>query len=67
MLQRIEYGCEGKAYQSRQVNEHRIDTEDCMKMSALTSTILDGTDYIIESTITGSTPKDLSNYEIKTE
>ena len=45
MLQRIEYGCEGKAYQSRQVNEHRIDTEECMKMSKLTRSILDGTDY----------------------
>lgn len=45
MLQRIEYGCEGKAYQSRQLNEHRIDIEDCLKMSKLTRTILDGTDY----------------------
>ena len=45
MLQRIEYGCEGKAYQSRQINENRIDTEDCMKMSYLTRTILDGADY----------------------
>ena len=45
LLQRIEYGCEGKAYQSRGVNEHRIDTEDCMRMSKLTHTILDGTDY----------------------
>ena len=45
MLQRIEYGCEGKAYQSRQINEHRIDEEDCLKMSKLTRTILDGTDY----------------------
>ena len=45
MLQRIEYGCEGKAYQNRQLNEHRIDTEDCMRMSKLTRTILDGTDY----------------------
>ena len=45
MLQRIEYGCEGKAYQSRQINEHRIDTENCMRMSKLTRTILDGTDY----------------------
>lgn len=45
MLQRIEYGCEGKAYQSRQINEHRIDMEDCMRMSKLTRTILDGTDY----------------------
>ena len=45
MLQRIEYGCEGKSYQSRQINEHRIDTEDCKKMSKLTQTILCGTDY----------------------
>lgn len=45
LLQRIEYGCEGKAYRTRTVNEHRIDTEDIMKMSKLTRTILDGTDY----------------------
>ncbi len=45
MLQRIEYGCEGKAYKSRQLNEHRIDTEDCLQMSKLTRTILDGTNY----------------------
>ncbi len=45
LFQRIEYGCEGKAYQSRGLNEHRIDTEDCMRMSKLTRTILDGTDY----------------------
>ncbi len=45
LLQRIEYGCEGKAYQSRSENEHRIDTEDVMRMSKLTQTILDGTDY----------------------
>ena len=45
LLQRIEYGCEGKAYHSRMQNEHRIDTEDCMKMSVLTRTVLDGTDY----------------------
>lgn len=45
MLLRIEYGCEGKAYQSRQVNEHRINTEDCMKMSILTRKILEGTEY----------------------
>lgn len=45
LLQRIEYGCEGKGYASRQINEHRIDTEDCMCMSRLTRTILDGTDY----------------------
>ena len=45
LLQRIEYGCEGKGYASRQINEHRIDAEGCMKMSRLTRTILDGTDY----------------------
>ena len=45
LLQRIEYGCEGKAYESRLKNEFRIDSEDIMKMSILTRTILDGTDY----------------------
>lgn len=45
LLQRIEYGCEGKTYESRMINEHRIDSEDIMKMSPLTKAILDGTDY----------------------
>ena len=45
LLQRHEYGCEGKTYASRMINEHRIDEEDIMKMSMLTRTILDGTDY----------------------
>lgn len=45
MLQRIEYGCEGKAYISRTENENRIDTEDCKRMSGLTRYILNGTDY----------------------
>jgi hypothetical protein len=45
LLQRIEYGCEGKTYQTRSLNEHRIDSEDIMRMSELTRTILDGTDY----------------------
>lgn len=45
LLQRIEYGCEGKTYESRMVNENRIDSEDAMQMSKLTRTILDGTDY----------------------
>lgn len=45
LLMRIEYGCEGKGYEARSINEHRIDTEECMKMSKLTRTILDGTDY----------------------
>lgn len=45
LLTRIEYGCEGKGYEARSINEHRIDSEECMKMSKLTHTILDGTDY----------------------
>lgn len=45
LLQRIEYGCEGKAYESRMENENRINDEDVLKMSKLTRTILDGTDY----------------------
>lgn len=45
LFQRIEYGCEGKGYESRSINENRINTEDTMKMSVLTSAILDGTDY----------------------
>lgn len=45
LLQRHEYGCEGKTYESRMINEHRIDTEDIMQMSDLTRVILDGTDY----------------------
>ena len=45
LLQRIEYGCEGKTYASRMTNEKRIDNEDILKMSALTTQILKGTDY----------------------
>lgn len=45
LLKRIEYGCEGKGYESRTRNESRIDSEDCMRMSKLTRFILDGTDY----------------------
>lgn len=45
LLMRIEYGCEGKGYKARSINEHRIDSEGCMRMSKLTHTILDGTDY----------------------
>ncbi|MBR4727342.1 MAG: hypothetical protein IK080_05570 [Clostridia bacterium] len=45
LLERLEYGCEGKAYAARTVNEERIDSEDAMRMSVLTRTILDGTDY----------------------
>lgn len=45
LLQRIEYGCEGKTYESRMKNEHRIDKEDIKRMSMLTRAILDGTNY----------------------
>lgn len=45
MLKRIEYGCEGEVYRERTINEKRIDTEDISKMSRLTHTILDGTNY----------------------
>jgi hypothetical protein len=47
LLMRIEYGCEGKGYEARMINEHRIDSEDVMRMSKLTYSILDGTDYEI--------------------
>lgn len=47
MLQRIEYGCSGKAYQSREKNEDRIDSSDILKMSQLTYKILDGADYAV--------------------
>jgi len=45
LLKRIEYGCEGKTYESRMKNEKRIDESDIKLMSKLTHTILDGTDY----------------------
>lgn len=45
LLQRIEYGCEGKTYQSKMINDERIDRSDIKLMSKLTYTILDGTDY----------------------
>ncbi len=45
LLKRIEYGCEGKGYEARSINEHRIDAEDAMRMSKLTRYILDGSDY----------------------
>lgn len=45
LLQRIEYGCEGKAYKSKIENDNRIDSEDICRMSVLTHRLLDGTDY----------------------
>lgn len=45
LLQRIEYGCEGKAYENKKTNDERIDNSSIKKMSKLTHTILDGTDY----------------------
>lgn len=45
LLTRIEYGCEGKGYAARKINEDRIDSEGIRRMSALTRAILDATDY----------------------
>ena len=45
LLKRIEYGCEGKGYEARAINEDRIDNEDCMRMSKLTRAIMDAEDY----------------------
>ena len=45
LLKRIEYGCEGKSYAARSLNENRIDAEDCMKMSKLTHRLMDAEDY----------------------
>lgn len=45
LLKRIEYGCEGKGYEARNINEHRVDAEDCMKMSKLTRALMDAEDY----------------------
>lgn len=45
LFMRIEYGCEGKGYEARMLNEHRIDAEDCMKMSRLTQALMDAEDY----------------------
>lgn len=45
LLKRIEYGCEGKGYETRSVNELRIDAEDCMKMSKLTHKLMDAENY----------------------
>lgn len=45
LMTRIEYGCEGKGYETRNINEDRIETEDVMKMSRLTHAMLDGADY----------------------
>lgn len=47
LLQRIEFGCEGKSYMSRQLNEDRINNEEERIMSVLTKTILASTDYEI--------------------
>ena len=45
LLKRIEYGCDGKGYEARSINEKRIDAEGCMKMSKLTRSIMDAEDY----------------------
>ena len=58
LFQRIEYGCEGKAYDSRKLNEQRIDNSDIKLMSLLTQTILDGANYDMNIT------KRKENFEI---
>ena len=45
LLMRCEYGCEGKGYAARTLNENRIDSEDIMQMSHLTRKLLDAADY----------------------
>lgn len=45
LLMRTEYGCEGKGYTARLLNEERIDSEDIMQMSKLTRKLLDAADY----------------------
>lgn len=45
LLMRREYGCSGKSYETRTINEQRVDTEDIMIMSGLTHAMLDGVDY----------------------
>ncbi len=44
LLERIEYGCEGKAYEAKLTNDKRIDGEDVMLMSPLTRRLLDASD-----------------------
>jgi hypothetical protein len=45
LWQRIEYGCEGKAYEAKLLNDQRIDGADIKKMSKLTQAMLDGINY----------------------
>lgn len=45
LLQRIEYGCEGKSYESRKLNEDRINKSGILRMSHLTETILKSLNY----------------------
>ena len=45
LLLRVEYGCAGKAYEARHLNEERVDQSDIKRMSGLTHSILGGTDY----------------------
>ncbi len=45
LLQRIEYGCEGRSYESRKLNEDRLDRSGVLRMSGLTRTILKSLNY----------------------
>ena len=49
LFMRIQYGCEGKSYEARSLNEQRIDSEDCMRMSKLTHRLMDAEDYVFNS------------------
>lgn len=60
LLQRIEKGCEA-SYQSRMLNEERVDNSDILKMSKLTHAILDSIDYSTIKT------KRIENYAIAKE
>lgn len=45
LLKRLEYGCEGKAYDARMKNEARLDEAGARSMSRLTRRLLAGIDY----------------------
>ena len=45
LLQRIEYGCEGRSYESRKLNEDRLNKSGILRMSTLTTNILKSLNY----------------------
>ena len=44
LLQRIEYGCEGKAYKSREISERSLDSADPKRMAGLSFALIDAAD-----------------------